>query len=228
MRKKDICEISIMVTGNRKADIKEHYLMTGFEKVKYKPVPVRTLLVEMKDLSELMIDLAYSAALFNSRPLAEEVIELERRVDNLTYLLDMSAMVAARDVKDAESLVGVTMVAAATDKISDAAADMAVIVLRDIGIHPLVREAFERMEERLTKVETKPNSSLIGKRLKDLDLAAKMGVDIIAIRRNKELIANPKGDEAIKKGDTITARGAPKGIEEFEKLAEGTQQSMEG
>jgi uncharacterized protein with PhoU and TrkA domain len=51
---------------------------------------------EMKDLSELMIDLAYSAALFNSRPLAEEVIEMERRVDSLAYLLDMSAMIAVR------------------------------------------------------------------------------------------------------------------------------------
>jgi uncharacterized protein with PhoU and TrkA domain len=202
--------------------------MTRFEKIKYKPVPVRPLLIEMKDLSELMIDLAYSAALFNSRPLAEEVIELERRVDNLTYLLDMSAMIAARDVKDAESLVGVIVVAAATDKISDAAADIAAIVLNDIGMHPLVLEAFEKMEERLTRVEAKPNSILVGKRLKELDLAAKMGVDVIAIRRNKVLIANPKGDETIKRGDVITARGAPQGVEEFEKLAEGTLQTMEG
>jgi len=202
--------------------------MTRLEKIKYKPVPVRALLKEMKDLSELMIDLAYSAALFNSRPLAEEVIELERRVDTLTYLLDMSAMVAARDAKDAESLVGVTVVAAATDKISDAAADIATIVLREIGIHPIVLEAFEKMEERLTRVEIKPHSVLVGKRLGELELAAKMGVDIIAIRRDKELTVNPKKDETIKKGDIITARGAPGGVEEFEKLAEGIVQTLEG
>ena len=35
----------------------------------------------MKDVSEIMIDLAYSAALFNSNELAEEVMELEKRVD---------------------------------------------------------------------------------------------------------------------------------------------------
>jgi len=200
--------------------------MTRLEKIKYKPVPVRDLLIEMKDLSELMIDLAYSAALFNSQPLAEEVIELEKRVDNLAYLLDMSAMLAARDAKDAESLVGVTVVAAATDKISDAAADMAAIVLRGIGVHPIVLEAFKKMEEQLTKVETKPNSVLVGKRLGELQLAAKMGVDIIAIRRDKELTINPKEDETIKKGDIITARGAPSGIEEFEKLAEGIVQTL--
>jgi len=200
--------------------------MTRLEKIKYKPVPVRDLLIEMKDLSELMIDLAYSAALFNSQPLAEEVIELERRVDSLAYLLDMSAMIAARDAKDAESLLGVTVVAAATDKISDAAGDIATIVLRGIGIHPIVLEAFKKMEERLTKVQTKPHSVLVGKRLGELELAAKMGVDIIAIRRDKEVIVNPKEDEVIKKGDIITARGAPGGVEEFEKLAEGTMQTL--
>jgi len=201
--------------------------MPKLEKIKYKPVPVRDLLIEMKDLSELMIDLAYSAALFNSQPLAEEVIELEKRVDNLAYLLDMSAMVAARDARDAESLVGVTVVAAATDKISDAAADIAAIVRRGIGIHPIVLEAFKKMEERLTKVEVKPHSVLVGKRLGELELAAKMGVDIIAIRRDKELTANPKKDETIKKGDIITVRGAPGGVEEFEKLAEGIVQTLE-
>jgi len=201
--------------------------MTRLEKIKYKPVPVRDLLIEMKDISELMIDLAYSAALFNSQPLAEEVIELEKRVDTLAYLLDMSAMLAARDPQDAESLVGATVIAAATDKISDAAGDIATIVLRGIGIHPLVREAFSKMEERLTKIQIKPNSVLVGKKLRELELAAKMGVDIIAIRRDKELRVNPKEDEMIKKGDIITARGAPRGVEDFEKLAEGILQTLE-
>jgi len=201
--------------------------MPRLEKIKYKPVPVRDLLIEMKDLSELMIDLAYSAALFNSQPLAEEVLELEKRVDTLAYRLDMSAMLAARNAEDAESLVGVTVVAAATDKISDAAGDIATIVLRGIGIHPIVLEAFKKTEERLTRVETKPNSVLVGKRLGELELAAKMGVDIIAVRRDKELIVNPKEDEVIRKGDIITARGAPEGVEEFERLAEGILQTLE-
>ena len=108
-----------------------------FEKIVYKPIPVRELLLEMKNLSELMIDLAYSAALYNDKDLAEDVLELENRVDSLSYLLDMEIMVAARDPKDAEALIGVSIVAASTDKISDAAADIAAIVTRNIGIHPV-------------------------------------------------------------------------------------------
>ncbi|MGQ9460062.1 MAG: potassium channel family protein [Candidatus Bathyarchaeaceae archaeon] len=203
--------------------------MVRLEKIEYKPISVRDLLVEMKDLSELMIDLAYSAALFDSRALAEEVIEMEKRVDTLAYILDMNAMIAARDAEDAEALVGVSVVATAADKISDAAGDIAAIVLQGIGVHPIIREAFEKVEERLTRAEVKPGSVLAKKQVGELELAAKMGgVDIIAIRRNKEWIINPKDDERIEEGDVLIARGAPLGIEELEGLAKGTIQALEG
>ncbi len=193
--------------------------MVRLEKIEYKPISVRDLLVEMKDLSELMIDLAYSAALFNSKPLAEEVIEMEQQVDTLAYLLDMSAMLAARDAKDAESLVAVCVVASATDKISDAAGDIAAIVLEDIGIHPVVREAFEKVEEHLSRVEIVKGSVLANKTLKELNLAPEMGVDVIAIRRGKNLMIDPQENEMILEGDIITIRGAPIGVHEFEGLA---------
>lgn len=201
--------------------------MVRLEKIEYKPMPVRDLLVEMKDISELMIDLAYSAALFHSCELAEDVLELEEHVDTLAYILDMNAMLAARDAEDAEALVGVSVVAAAANKISDAAADIAAIVLQEIGIHPIVREAFQKVEERLARTEVKPGSILIGQKLEELELAAKIGVDIIAIRREKKWIINPKEDETVHKEDALVARGAPLGIEEFKGLAEGTVQKLE-
>ncbi len=199
--------------------------MARIDKIEYKPISVRDLLVEMKDLSELMIDLAYSAALFHSRPLAEEVIEMERRVDNLAYLLNMSAMIAVRDAKDAEELVAVAVVAGATDKISDAAGDIAAIVLHDIGIHPIVREAFEKVEEHLTRTEIEKGSVWANKTLLDLELAPKMGVDIIAIRRGNEVIVDPEKTEHVLEGDIVVARGAPMGINEFERLAKRKVQS---
>jgi uncharacterized protein with PhoU and TrkA domain len=195
--------------------------MRKFEKIEYKPIPVRELLLEMKNLSELMIDLAYSSALYNDEDLAQDVLALESRVDTLAYLLDMEIMVASRDPKDAEAMVGISKVASATDKISDAAADIAAIVTRKIGIHPIVGEIFEKVEERLMKVTVKPNSVIAKKRIDELDLAARMGVDIIAIRRNNDWILDPKKSERVFQGDTLITRGAPLGIEEFKDLAEG-------
>jgi len=201
--------------------------MPQFEKIEYKPIPVSDLLVEMKNLSELMIDLAYSAALFNDKELAEDVIELESRIDTLAYLLDMEIMIATRDAKDAEILIGVSTVAAAADKISDAAADIAAIVTRNIGIHPIIGEIFEKVEERLMKATVKEGSVIVGKQIDDLDLAARMGVDIIAIRRNKDWILDPDETERVFLGDILITRGAPIGIKEFKEIAEGRLTKLE-
>jgi len=201
--------------------------MPHFEKIEYQPIPVRELLLEMKNLSELMIDLAYSAALFNDKDLAEDVLALESRVDTLAYLLDMEIMVAARDPKDAEALIGVSIVAAATDKISDAAGDIAAIVTRNIGVHPIVGEIFEKVEERLMQATVKENSKIVGKKIGALELAARMGVDIIAIRRNKDWIINPDENERVFLGDVLITRGAPIGITAFKNLAEGQPAKLE-
>ncbi|MGQ9564952.1 MAG: potassium channel family protein [Candidatus Bathyarchaeales archaeon] len=201
--------------------------MPRIGKIEYKPVSVRDVLTEMKNLSELMIDLAYSAALFNSKELAEDVHELEERVDTLAYLLDMNAMIAARDAEDAESLVGVSVVASAADKISDAAADIAAIVIKDIGVHPIVREAFEKVEEQLARVEILSGSLLANKKIWELKLAPRIGVDIIAIRHGESWFSNPKDEDVVSPKDVVFVRGTSSGIETFKQLAAGVIQKLE-
>ncbi|MEM4727380.1 MAG: PhoU domain-containing protein, partial [Candidatus Bathyarchaeia archaeon] len=49
-------------------------------------------LVEMKDTSELMMDLAYSSLLLNSRELAEEVLQLEEKVDKMHTDFELSVL----------------------------------------------------------------------------------------------------------------------------------------
>jgi uncharacterized protein with PhoU and TrkA domain len=194
--------------------------MPQLEKMKYKPVPVRDLFLEMKNLSELMIDLAYSAALFNDRELAEEILALEDRVDTLDYLLEMTIMIAARDAHDAEALTSVSTAASAADKISDAAGDIAALVTQNIGVHPIVTQVFEKVEERLMQAKVAADSSLVGKRVGELDLAAQMGVDIIAVRREKDWIINPKKIEHVRGGDVLIVRGTYSGVKKLKELAE--------
>ena len=126
--------------------------MKRIKKIEYRPIPIRETLIQMKDISELMIDLAYSSALFNNKALAEEVMELEQKMDDLVYQLNMNLMLAARDREDAETLVGVSRVGSLTNNISDAAADIAGLVLNDISIHRVVREVFQRTEEHLARM----------------------------------------------------------------------------
>jgi uncharacterized protein with PhoU and TrkA domain len=194
--------------------------MSEVERVEYTPVSVRETLILMKDISELMIDLAYSAALFDSRELAEEVMDLESKMDSLVYVLNMNLMLAARDKDDAESLAGVAKVGSLTNSISDAAADIAGIVLNDIGIHPIVREVFQRTEEHLARARVAETSILAGKTVNDLDLAAEVGVDIIAIRRGRHWMVNPE-KEIVLPEDVLVARGTASGLERVMKAARG-------
>ena len=190
--------------------------MVGLKNVEYKPISARDILVSLKDTSELMVDLAYSAALFHCQELAEEVMKLEQYVDDLVYLLEMDLMLAARDAEDAEALVGVSQVARAVDRISNAAADIALLVLKDVGIHPIIREAFRFVDERLVRAEVKPDSPIAGKTLGELD----PWVEVIAIRRDSQWIIYPEDDVEVKAGDILIARGAPAETGELVELAE--------
>src|SRR5919201_2928262 len=98
------------------------------------PKNVKELLVEAKDVSELMIDLAYAAVFFNEEDLAEEVEELERRLGGYLWRLREISMLAARSPEDAEAMSGVLHVAGAIEKIGKAASDIARVVQAKIGI----------------------------------------------------------------------------------------------
>jgi uncharacterized protein with PhoU and TrkA domain len=200
--------------------------MNKVRKIEYRPAPVRETLIQMKDISELMIDLAYSAALFHNKELAEEVMELESKVDDLVYLLYMNLMLAARDRDDAEKLSGVAKVGSLTNAISDAAADIASLVIHDIMVHPAVRAAFQRAEEHLIRVVVDEDSFIAGKTIDDLDLAAEVGVDIIAIRRGEIWHINPD-KEILMPEDVLVARGTADGLESLSKAAKGEVDYLE-
>jgi len=190
--------------------------MVRLNSVEYKPISARDILVELKDTSELMVDLAYSAALFHSQALAEVVMELESHVDDLIYFLEMDLMLAARNAEDAEALVGLSKVGTSVDTISNAAADIALLVLKDVGIHPIVRDAFRRVEERVVRAVVKPGSSIVGKRVGELD----PWVEVIAVRRDGRWIIYPEDGEVVEAGDVLIARGAPEEVGELVELAE--------
>jgi uncharacterized protein with PhoU and TrkA domain len=195
-------------------------------KTKYKPVSVRETLVEMKDLSELMIDLAYSSAIMDNKPLADEVVLLEKRMEDLVYVLNMNLMLSARTAKDAEALAGVQRVGALTNVISDAAGDIAALVLRGIKVHPVAKEVFERTEENLEHGTIIEGSILAEKSVDELHLARKIGADIIAIKRGEVWHINP-GKEILMPEDVFVARGTQEGLESLIKAANGEVNTLE-
>ncbi|WP_050181580.1 potassium channel family protein [Domibacillus robiginosus] len=65
--------------------------------------------------------------------------------------------------------------------------------------------------------EIMANESLSGNTLIDLDIRARYGINIVAIKRSKEIIVSPQADEPIHLGDILIIIGADRDIDRFQK-----------
>ncbi|MFW5956586.1 MAG: potassium channel family protein, partial [Halorhabdus sp.] len=196
--------------------------MTAGEDVSYEPVSVKDVLAEMKDTAELLIDLSYSAVLLGSDDIAEEVLALEERMDVLHLQARMSLLMAARSPEDAEALSPVLGVVGAAEKISDAAGDIAKVVLEDIGLPAAMRATLPEAVETLVRATVSPDSEYAGRTLGALNLETATGVRVIAIRRSGEWLLNPDADTELEAHDVFLARGPEDGIAAVYAEATGT------
>ena len=187
--------------------------MGGDDAVEYEPVSVKELLGEMKNIAELLIDLSYSSVLFEDPELAEEVLELESEMDILQLRARMSLVMAGRRPEEAESLAPVFGIVGAAEKISDAAGDIAKVVLEDIGLPTALRASLPEAVQTLARATVAPDSPYADRTLGDINLETETGVRILAIRRGEDWVLNPDRETRIRSGDVLLCRGPQSGIE---------------
>ncbi len=183
-------------------------------KIEYHPTNVKDILTEMKDVSELIVDLAYSALIFNSEEIAGEVRKLEEKMDKLKYDIRLMAMVAARSVEEAEQLTGILQVAAAAENIANAAGDIVNLLDIDIKFRPFLPLVLDDADEKITMLEIGMESPIHGKSFEELN-PDEMGVRILAVRRLKKWLYDPEDDFRVRKGDILIMRGVADGFEKF-------------
>ena len=172
--------------------------------------------VELKDTSELMLDLAYSSLLFNSRELAEEVERLEEYVDKLHTDFELLAMSSDFKKEEARGFLGLIRLGVAAEKIADAAAEIAEVVLRGIEPHTILKLTIKEAEERIVHAHIDEKSPLANKTLKEAQLPEETGMQVLAIRREGKCI-RPKPDFQIKAGDTLIVSGYSEGEKDLKK-----------
>lgn len=66
-------------------------------------------------------------------------------------------------------------------------------------------------------VEIVANEKIHGNSIIDLDIRAKYGINIVAMKRNRDIIVSPQANELIKKNDVLIVIGADTDINRFEK-----------
>ncbi|KAB1192481.1 potassium channel protein [Haloferax sp. MBLA0076] len=191
------------------------------EDVEYEPVSVKAVLAEMKDTAELLIDLSYSSVLHANDELAVEVLDLEERMDILQLQARMSLMMAARSPEDAEELAPVLGVVGAAEKISDAAGDIAKVVIEDIGLPDAIRAALPEAVETTIRCELTPDSPYVGRSLGDINMETETGVRVVAIHRAGEWVTNPDHETTLRADDVLLLRGRDEGLRTVHEAATG-------
>jgi len=182
---------------------------------------VKDLLIEAKDASELMLDLAYAAVFFDDDDLAREVIRLEDRMDAAVHELRILCMLATRSVDDAEQLSGVLAMVNAVESIADASEDIARVVLKDVGVPGELRDDLRYAEEVVARVKLRQGNQLAGLALREAALPSQTGMWVIAIRRDVEYVHGPSGDTVLQDGDALFLQGPAEGVDLVRELAGG-------
>ena len=198
-----------------------------FTEIAYEPTSVKELLTEMKDISELIIDLAYSAVLFDSDDIAEEVKYLDVRMDKLNYDIRIMAMMAARTKEDSEQLAGILQVAEAAESISNAAGDIANLLSLKEKTRPILPKILKKADESLFRVKVSSNSKACDQKIGYLKVESETGMRIIAIRRGDCWIYNPRSDTSLKADDWLIVRGNDEGYIDLKKFLTGELKVLE-
>ena len=180
------------------------------------------IVLEIKDKSELMVDLAYSSVLYDNKIIAKEVYDLENVVDSLYQMLQKKSL---EDVKNGKHSIDDALtflrIAHAGEQIADAAQEIADVELRDVELHPILKMSIREADVVFTRVEVKPQSILCRKTLGQLKLASETGMMIIAMRHKDRWQYGPNKNTKIDPEDILFAKGPEDGEKHLIDLATG-------
>lgn len=188
---------------------------------------IESMLLELKDTSEFMIDLAYSSLLYNNSEIAEEVEFLEKKMDELSA--DIQEAIVNLGMQQPQEIARFSVILRlqmAIEDIANAAASIADVVLRGLGDHPVIQMSIQESDVTIEKAEIAPNSILKDKSLGELRLGSHCGMYVIAIKRGDMFIYNPGRDEVLREGDMLIANGPDDAADFFIGLADGSEKEL--
>ncbi|HSJ46744.1 MAG TPA: TrkA C-terminal domain-containing protein [Euzebyales bacterium] len=173
------------------------------------------LLIELKNVAEVAVGMAYSAILFRDAGLAAEVGRLEDRCDDLYYDLQRWVLRAAGDLDDDEidELRGLMEIGLSSERIADAAQEMTRIAESDDDPHPVIAAALAAADEIVTDAVVHQGSAAEGSSLRELSIETESGMYVLAINRDGRWIYRPRGYRALVVGDRLLATGPEEGVE---------------
>ena len=173
---------------------------------------VEEIVLEIKDKSELMVDLAYSSILYDNKTIAKEVYDLENLVDSLYQNLQKDSLEGVKKGKlTVDDALTLMKIARAGEQIADAAQEIADVELRDVELHPILKMSIRESDIVFTRIRVEPESIICGKTLGNLKLSSETGMLVIAMRHKDKWLYGPNKNTRIDTGDILFAKGPEDG-----------------
>jgi uncharacterized protein with PhoU and TrkA domain len=188
---------------------------------------VEDVVLEIKDKSELMVDLAYSSLLYDNQIIAKEVYDLEDLLDNLYKNLQRQTLEQVKNKKlSVNDALTVLRLAEAGEQIADAAQEIADVELRDVELHPILKISIRESDQVFTRIQIDKKSILSSKTLGQLKLASETGMMVIAMRHGDRWLYGPNKNTKMDPGDILFAKGPEDGEKHLIDLASGKSREI--
>lgn len=169
------------------------------------------VLVEMKNISEVAVGLAYSALRLRDSGLASEVQHLAERLDEMKDHLQLWVLRAAKKGVDPSHLRGLLQLASASEEIGNQAGEIVWLITDDRGFHPIVNIALGEADEVAVQVPVADGAPVANQTLRDLELDVEPGFQVLAIRRDNRYLYRPRAYVRLEAGDQLIASGPHEG-----------------
>ena len=177
----------------------------------------------MKDISEVIVDLAYASILYNSKDMADSVMEFEDEMDELKYAIREKVMLAARTKDDARQLSGILQVASAADRISHAAGEVVKLLEVPLEKRPFLPKILDESDEKIKMTRIQNSSDMAENTIDTLAVEAVTGMKIIALKNRHGWLYDPEEDVKLRAGDDIVVRGTEDGFRKLTEFASGAK-----
>ncbi|MDR1954893.1 MAG: potassium channel protein [Candidatus Methanoplasma sp.] len=185
------------------------------------------ILLESKDISEFMVDLAYSSLIYDNEEIAEEVVFMAERMEGLsTRIQELAVEIGTSKPEEIARIVVAIRLQASIMSIAEAAKSIADVVLRGLGKHPVLALSIKESETTISLAKIEEGSVLSGKTFQETRLSTQCGMFVIAIKRDREYIFGPGRNTKMEAGDIMIARGPEEGVAYFKDLADGTEKDL--
>jgi uncharacterized protein with PhoU and TrkA domain len=169
------------------------------------------VLVEMKNLSEAAVGLAYSALLFKDQGLASQVVQLEDRLDEMREQLELWVLRAAAETVDPSGLRGLLHLGGAAEEVGDAAQQLVWLVEEDEEMHPVLAVALGETDDVVVQFPIAADSALDGSLMTGTQVGDDTGFHLLAIKRAGRYLYRPRGRVVLMAGDEVLANGPLEG-----------------